>query len=83
LIKAEKVEKEISMELGRFCRGAKERLSKTIVVANEVGCGIVPESPLGRFFRDLAGRANQLVAKEADEVYFAVAGYLLRVKGDA
>ncbi|MBS3989375.1 MAG: bifunctional adenosylcobinamide kinase/adenosylcobinamide-phosphate guanylyltransferase [Dethiobacter sp.] len=77
------VEKEISESLGRFCRAAKERLFKTILVANEVGCGIVPETQLGRFFRDLAGRANQLVAKEADEVFLAVAGYLLRVKGEA
>ncbi len=82
-LELESVEKEISMALDRFCREAKKRLSKTIIVANEVGCGIVPESPLGRLFRDLAGRANQLVAKEADEVYFAVAGYLLRVKGGA
>ena len=78
----ENVETEISVALGRFCREAKERLFTTILVANEVGCGIVPESTLGRIFRDLAGRANQLVAKEADEVYFAVAGYLLRVKGE-
>lgn len=79
----ESVENEISKALHSLCLKTKERLFTTILVANEVGCGIVPESPLGRFFRDLAGRANQLVAKEADEVYFAVAGYLLRVKGEA
>jgi len=78
----ENVETEIMAALGRFCREAKEKPFMSILVANEVGCGIVPESPLGRIFRDLAGRANQLVAKEADEVYFAVAGYLLRVKGE-
>jgi len=78
----ENVEQEIMAALGRFCLEAKEKPFATILVANEVGCGIVPESPLGRIFRDLAGRANQLVAKEADEVYFAVAGYLLRVKGE-
>lgn len=77
------LEEEIRSELERFCRAAKAKQHNTIVVANEVGCGIVPESPLGRLFRDLAGRANQLAATEADAVYFAVAGYPLRVKGDA
>ena len=55
----------------------------TIVVANEVGCGIVPESPLGRLFRDIAGRANQQLAQSADTVLLAVAGYPLSVKGGA
>lgn len=76
------VEEEVRSELERFCLRAKSKPFTTIVVANEVGCGIVPESPLGRLFRDLAGRANQQAAKNADAVYFAVAGYPLRVKGD-
>lgn len=78
----ERVEKEISLALSRFCQTAKNKPFTTILVANEVGCGIVPESLLGRLFRDLAGRANQLAAKEADVVYLAVAGYPLLVKGE-
>ena len=51
-----------------------------VFVTNEVGCGIVPESELGRVFRDLAGRTNQVVAEAADEVYWMVFGQPLRVK---
>src|SRR5574344_88585 len=46
--------------------------TKTIIVSNEVGLGIVPESQLGRKFRDIAGKANQIVAKNAKNVYFVV-----------
>lgn len=45
-----------------------------IIVSNEVGLGIVPDNPLGRIFRDLAGTANQMFAKYAEEVYFVAAG---------
>lgn len=51
-----------------------------IVVTNEVGMGIVPESALGRRFRDLAGWAHQRLGKAADEVYFAALGQILRLK---
>jgi adenosylcobinamide kinase/adenosylcobinamide-phosphate guanylyltransferase len=52
----------------------------SIVVTNEVGMGIVPESPLGRTFRDVAGRAHQALAGRADHLYFAMLGTLLRLK---
>lgn len=51
-----------------------------VVVTNEVGMGLVPEWPLGRLFRDLAGRVNQRFAALADEVYLMVCGIPLRVK---
>lgn len=50
-----------------------------IFVSNEVGCGIVPENELARRFRDLAGTANQLLAREADEVYWVVCGKSVRI----
>jgi len=52
-----------------------------ILVANEVGMGVVPEHALGRTFRDLAGWLNQAVAKEADAVVFVTAGLPLVLKG--
>ena len=52
-----------------------------IVVSNEVGLGLVPESKLGRVYRDLLGRANQLLAQHADEVYFMASGIPVRIKG--
>lgn len=51
-----------------------------VVVTNEVGMGIVPDTRLGRLFRDVAGRANQRCAAAADELYLAVLGTVLRVR---
>ena len=51
-----------------------------IVVSNEVGMGLVPPYPLGRLFRDLLGRANQILAGRADQVYLIVAGLPLDLK---
>ncbi|MCZ8183610.1 MAG: bifunctional adenosylcobinamide kinase/adenosylcobinamide-phosphate guanylyltransferase [Beijerinckiaceae bacterium] len=51
-----------------------------ILVSNEVGLGIVPETPLGRAFRDAQGRLNQNVASLADHVVFMAAGLPLTLK---
>lgn len=51
-----------------------------ILVASEVGLGIVPENALARAFRDAAGRMNQRVAAMAGEVQFVAAGLPLRMK---
>jgi adenosylcobinamide kinase/adenosylcobinamide-phosphate guanylyltransferase len=51
-----------------------------VVVTNEVGLGIVPDSALGRMFRDVAGSAHQRLARMADEVYLAILGTILRIK---
>lgn len=57
-----------------------ERRFHAVLVSNEVGMGVVPETALGRTFRDLAGRAHQRLARCADEVYFVVMGMILRLK---
>lgn len=51
-----------------------------ILVANEVGLGIVPDNAMARAFRDVAGRMNQRVAAVAQEVMFIAAGLPLRLK---
>ena len=51
-----------------------------IIVSNEVGLGVVPETPLGRAFRDEQGRLNQAVAACVAEVEFVAAGLPLRLK---
>jgi len=51
-----------------------------IIVTNEVGDGIVPAYSLGRWFRDEAGRLNQLVAQYADKVFLVTAGIPIDIK---
>lgn len=51
-----------------------------ILVSNEVGLGLVPETPLGRAFRDAQGRLNQAVARCAGTVLFVAAGLPLKLK---
>lgn len=51
-----------------------------VVVTDEVGLGLVPESREGRRFRDLLGLANQRVAAAAEEVYLCVSGVPLRMR---
>lgn len=52
-----------------------------ILVSNEVGLGLVPETPLGRAFRDAQGRLNQRMAEVVQEVRFMAAGLPIVLKG--
>jgi adenosylcobinamide kinase / adenosylcobinamide-phosphate guanylyltransferase len=56
------------------------RTAPTVLVASEVGLGIVPENALARRFRDAAGRLHQRLAADADGVVLMVAGIPMRVK---
>jgi adenosyl cobinamide kinase/adenosyl cobinamide phosphate guanylyltransferase len=66
-----------------FLAVARTRQQTIICVSNEVGLGIVPDTSLGRVFRDLLGRVNQEFAAAADEVYLMVAGLPLQLKPSA
>ncbi|MGV8057537.1 MAG: bifunctional adenosylcobinamide kinase/adenosylcobinamide-phosphate guanylyltransferase [Smithellaceae bacterium] len=60
---------------------ACETFTGTIIfVTNEVGMGIVPDNPVGRMFRDIAGRCNQIMAAAAGEVVLLVSGIPLHLK---
>lgn len=50
------------------------------IVTDEVGLGIIPETRLGRFFRDVQGKINQLIAKEASEAYLVICGLAQQLK---
>jgi len=51
-----------------------------ILISNEVGLGIVPQSALGRDFRDAQGRVNQRLAQACDRVVLVSAGLPLELK---
>ncbi len=63
-----------------FALTARNCPAGVVVVTNEVGMGVVPNYPLGRVFRDLSGRANQIMAAEADQVWMVVCGLAQRFK---
>lgn len=72
-------EKKVLGEVEALAAVLRER--EAIAVSNEVGEGIVPETPLAREFRDLQGQANQILAREASRVVLLVAGIPLTLKG--
>ncbi|MFH1259259.1 MAG: bifunctional adenosylcobinamide kinase/adenosylcobinamide-phosphate guanylyltransferase [Elusimicrobiota bacterium] len=73
-------EAAIERNIGQLLQTVKAVKSKTLIVSNEVGLGIVPQNRLARKFRDLAGRINQIVAEKSDEVIFMVSGLPIKVK---
>lgn len=76
----EEVEALVERELQSLIHATKAAGVNLIVVTNEVGMGIVPADRMTRYYRDILGRANRLVAKEADAVYLLVAGIPLQIK---
>jgi adenosylcobinamide kinase/adenosylcobinamide-phosphate guanylyltransferase len=60
--------------------GARTLLTPLVLVSDEVGFGVVPESRAGRTFRDTLGLVNQRAAAAADEVHLCVAGIGVRLK---
>ncbi|MNI85873.1 Bifunctional adenosylcobalamin biosynthesis protein CobU [compost metagenome] len=58
----------------------KQAPFSSVVVTNEVGDSLVPDYPLGRVFRDLAGQSNQLLAEQADEVFLVVCGIPVKLR---
>ncbi len=79
-LKADEKEKYIIEAINRLCVVCKKVSPYVIIVSNEVGYGIVPDNPLARRFRDIAGYANQLIAKEADSVFLVTAGIETKIK---
>jgi len=71
---------EIDAETVRLEDALAAAKAAVVLVANEVGSGIVPEHALGRRFRDLQGVLNQRMAARADRVILMVAGLPLTVK---
>lgn len=74
------IEPQILSVVKEVAQLARDIKPAVIFVTNEVGQGIVPENPLSRAYRDLAGRSNQILARQADQVYMVVAGLPMEIK---
>ncbi len=72
--------KEIEGEILLVLNALKKHKGISVIVSNEVGMGIVPDSRLGRGFRDIAGLINKIVAERSGRVVFMVAGVPLTIK---
>jgi adenosylcobinamide kinase/adenosylcobinamide-phosphate guanylyltransferase len=72
---------QVEQEIDRLARALAAAAAPVVLVANEVGSGIVPDNALARRFRDLQGGLNQRIAALADQVVLLVAGLPLYVKG--
>lgn len=78
---ARQLEMELVEEARKLARCLAKMDQTVIVVSNELGMGVVPEYILGRIFRDAVGKANQLLAETAREVYFLLCGLPWKIKG--
>ena len=74
------VETNVTAEIDDLLSAWRGAQFDLIVVSNEVGLGLVPPYPQGRVYRDALGRANQQLARAADEVVLMVAGLPMKVK---
>jgi adenosylcobinamide kinase/adenosylcobinamide-phosphate guanylyltransferase len=74
-------ESAISRRCKSLLRVSRTRIGDIIFVTNEVGMGVVPHTKLGRHYRDLLGRCNQVMADGADSVIFMVSGIDIQIKG--
>ncbi|MEA1924079.1 MAG: bifunctional adenosylcobinamide kinase/adenosylcobinamide-phosphate guanylyltransferase [Pseudomonadota bacterium] len=73
-------DQQILAEIDNLTASLNRLPATVILVSNEVGLGLVPEHPLGRRFRDLAGLANQRLAQACREVYFTIWGLPQKLK---
>ena len=74
------IEADVVAEVEAIIDYIEETDAEMLVVSNEVGLGVVPPYELGRAYRDILGRANQILARHADEVLLLVAGIPMKVK---
>ncbi|MFK4785700.1 bifunctional adenosylcobinamide kinase/adenosylcobinamide-phosphate guanylyltransferase [Fusobacterium sp. MFO224] len=74
------IKETITKEITSLIDFIKENNIDILIVSNEVGMGSIPDYPLGRFFRDINGKLNQLIAAKSEEAYFIVSGLPIKLK---
>ncbi len=75
-----KMEDDIMKEIENLLEYIRGYSGDFIIVSNELGLGLVPPYPLGRYFRDISGRINQKIAKNSHEAYMVVSGLKVQLK---
>lgn len=74
------IENKIITELDKLINFSKNYKGDIIIVSNEIGLGIVPINRLSRYFREIAGLANQKIAKASKEAYMIISGLPIKLK---
>lgn len=64
----------------KILEARKKQQQSMVIVSDEVGMGVVPATKQTRVLRDLYGEVNQLIAKQADDVYFVTCGIAQKIK---
>jgi len=80
---ADLTEKEVTAEIKELLGCIDRSHAYFIIVTNDVGLGVVPADRVSRLYRDMLGRANQMLAEYANEVFLLVAGIPVVVKKPA
>ena len=72
--------RDVGYEMNRLIKVISEQQADLVMVTNEIGSGLVPQTAEARKFRDLAGELNQMVAQAASQVYLSVSGIPVKIK---
>ncbi|WP_418462889.1 bifunctional adenosylcobinamide kinase/adenosylcobinamide-phosphate guanylyltransferase [Frisingicoccus sp.] len=78
----DEAESFIMEKFQKFTAAVEEKRLPYVMVTDEIGLGVVPETPLGRGFRDILGRVNQYLAAQAERVYFVISGIPVQIKAE-
>ncbi|MBM3827483.1 MAG: bifunctional adenosylcobinamide kinase/adenosylcobinamide-phosphate guanylyltransferase [Actinobacteria bacterium] len=70
-------DEEVATTASQLAENARTSPAHIVLVTNEVGLGVHPETELGRRYRDLLGRVNQILVAQADRALFMVSGRVL------
>lgn len=71
---------EVRKELEHLLDWARKNDKELVIVTDEVGMSIIPESKVARVYRDLIGTINKEVAAKCDRAYLVCMGIEVRLK---